>query len=245
MQRIWQKHYGTIPAEVSDQGTIVDLLHEAVAKWGDKPAFHGLHVDISFNEVDALSRDVAAWLQAQGMKKGDRVAVMMPNLLVHPVISFGIIRAGGVQVNVNDNYLFTAKTTSNGYLEVVGRDHPAQDKPGYLTTTLRVYGNVAAYRTGSGSIELTSRFTCSGVGISGLTVGSGGASVSGGVTSSTLTWRSSRTSSTEVRQAYTEGGHFRCTASNAGPAKFTRRASALTSYKTGDTRAESSYSFWW
>ncbi|MCB1038926.1 MAG: hypothetical protein R2701_12400 [Acidimicrobiales bacterium] len=153
--------------------------------------------------------------------------------------------ADGVQVNVNDNYLFTAKTTSNGYLEVVGRDHPAQDKPGYLTTTLRVYGNVAAYRTGSGSIELTSRFTCSGVGISGLTVGSGGASVSGGVTSSTLTWRSSRTSSTEVRQAYTEGGHFRCTASNAGPAKFTRRASALTSYKTGDTRAESSYSFWW
>ena len=104
MQRIWQKHYGTIPAEVSDQGTIVDLLHEAVAKWGDKPAFHGLHVDISFNEVDALSRDVAAWLQAQGMKKGDRVAVMMPNLLVHPVISFGIIRAGGVQVNVNPLY---------------------------------------------------------------------------------------------------------------------------------------------
>lgn len=104
MDRIWQKHYGNIPTEVSDQGTVVDLLHEAVAKWGDKPAFHGLHVDISFNEVDALSRDVAAWLQAQGLKKGDRVAVMTPNLLVHPIISFGIIRAGGVQVNVNPLY---------------------------------------------------------------------------------------------------------------------------------------------
>ena len=104
MDRIWQKHYGTIPHDVTPRGTVVDLLHEAVAKWGDRPAFHGLTVSISFNEVDRLSRDVAAWLQANRLKKGDRVAVMMPNLLVHPVVSFGIIRAGGVQVNVNPLY---------------------------------------------------------------------------------------------------------------------------------------------
>ncbi|WP_319824955.1 AMP-binding protein [Thalassovita sp.] len=105
MERNWQKHYGTIPAEINAKGTVVDLLAEAVAQWGDKPAFNCLYTDLSFNEVDTLSRDVAAWLQTEiGLKKGDRVAVMMPNLLVHPVVSFGIIRAGGVQVNVNPLY---------------------------------------------------------------------------------------------------------------------------------------------
>lgn len=104
MERIWQKNYGSIPKEIEATGTVVDLLHEAVAKWGDKPAFNCLHANLSFKEVDRLSRDVAAWLQAQGIQKGDRVAVMMPNLLVHPVVSFGIIRAGGVQVNVNPLY---------------------------------------------------------------------------------------------------------------------------------------------
>lgn len=105
MKRIWQKHYGGIPAEISPQGTVVDLLSEAVATWGDRPAFHCLHTSISYNEVDALSRDFAAWLQTRlEFTKGDRVAVMMPNLLVHPVVSFGIIRAGGVQVNVNPLY---------------------------------------------------------------------------------------------------------------------------------------------
>lgn len=104
MERIWRKQYGTIPADIELKGTVVDLLQEAVAKWGDKPAFHCLNANMSFKEVDRLSRDVAAWLQAQGLKKGDRIAVMMPNLMVHPVISFGIIRAGGVQVNVNPLY---------------------------------------------------------------------------------------------------------------------------------------------
>ena len=105
MERIWQKQYGHIPKEIETTGTVVDLLNEAVARWGDKPAFHGLNVNLSFNEVDRLSRDVAAWLQSTlGVKKGDRIAVMMPNLLVHPVISFGIIRAGAIQVNVNPLY---------------------------------------------------------------------------------------------------------------------------------------------
>lgn len=105
MERIWQKHYGNIPNEVTGEGTVVDLLTNAVSAWGDKPAFNCLHTSITFNEVAALSRDMAAWLQNDGgIQKGDRVAVMMPNLLVHPIVSFGIIRAGGVQVNVNPLY---------------------------------------------------------------------------------------------------------------------------------------------
>jgi long-chain acyl-CoA synthetase len=105
MDRIWAKEYGTIPAEVTASGTVVDLLTSTVAKFGDKPAFNCLHANLSFNETDRLSRDMAAWLQTEcGVKKGDRVAVMLPNLLVHPVVSFGVIRAGGVQVNVNPLY---------------------------------------------------------------------------------------------------------------------------------------------
>lgn len=107
MERIWQKHYGNIPAEIDSgtTGTVVDLLNNAVSRFGDKPAFHCLDANLRFSEVDSLSRDFAAWLQnAKGIKKGDRVAVMMPNLLAFPVVSFGIIRAGGVQVNVNPMY---------------------------------------------------------------------------------------------------------------------------------------------
>lgn len=107
MDRIWQKHYGTIPAEVdaTAQGTIVDLLENAVAEFGDKAAFHALYTNLRYSEIDRLSRDFAAYLQTKlSLAKGARVAVMMPNLLSFPVVSFGIIRAGLVQVNVNPLY---------------------------------------------------------------------------------------------------------------------------------------------
>ena len=107
MDRIWQKHYGTIPAEVdaTAQGTIVDLLETAVAEFGDKAAFHALYTNLRYSEIDRLSRDFAAYLQTKlSLAKGARVALMMPNLLSFPVVSFGIIRAGLVQVNVNPLY---------------------------------------------------------------------------------------------------------------------------------------------
>lgn len=110
MQKTWLKKYGDIPHEIdaSKTGTVIDLLKESVATYGDRPAFNALHTNLSFNEVDRLSVAFAAWLQnSLGIKKGDRIAVMMPNLLAFPVVSFGIIRAGAVQVNVNP--LYTAR----------------------------------------------------------------------------------------------------------------------------------------
>ncbi len=107
MEKTWLEKYGNIPHEIdaSKTGTVVDLLNETVAKYGDKPAFNALHTNLSFNEVDRLSRAFAAWLQnSLGIKKGDRIALMMPNLLAFPVVSFGMIRAGAVQVNVNPLY---------------------------------------------------------------------------------------------------------------------------------------------
>lgn len=144
-----------------------------------------------------------------------------------------------------DLYGLRAVSRSGGYIEVASRDNPAADNPGPVTTTLRVYGNAAAFRDGPGDLGLNSKFTCSGAAISGLTIGSGGVSVSGGVTSSTLTWPSLRANVSVLRQYYTEGGHFRCRASNLTLAKFTRRGVASTNYKNVDTRAEDSYSFVW
>lgn len=104
MDHIWYQQYGGKPTTIEHSGTVVDMFEEAVAKWDERPAFNGLYVNLRYNEVDRLSRDFAAWLQQQGVKKGDRVAVMLPNLLSFPVVAFGIIRSGAVMVSVNPLY---------------------------------------------------------------------------------------------------------------------------------------------
>ena len=108
MNKIWLKNYpqGT-PAEIDpDQYTsILDLLDKTFAKFGDKPAFHNLGCSLSFAELDLQSRAFAAFLQGlPGMVKGERVAIMSPNLLQYPVVLIGILRAGMTVVNVNPLY---------------------------------------------------------------------------------------------------------------------------------------------
>ncbi|MEO8507275.1 MAG: AMP-binding protein, partial [Betaproteobacteria bacterium] len=96
-----------MPAEIDpDQYlSLPDMLARTVAKFGDGPAFHNLGRTISYNELDRLSRDFAAFLQGlPGMARGDRVAIMAPNLLQYPVSLFGILRAGMTVVNVNPLY---------------------------------------------------------------------------------------------------------------------------------------------
>lgn len=104
MERIWQQHYDGKPTEIESGATITEMFDEAVARWGTRPAFRLGEDTLGFDEVAVLSRDFAAWLQARGVRKGDRVAVMMPNLLAFPVVAFGIIRAGAVMVSVNPLY---------------------------------------------------------------------------------------------------------------------------------------------
>jgi long-chain acyl-CoA synthetase len=108
MNKIWLKNYpqGT-PAEIDpDQYTsILDLLDKTFSKFGDKPAFHNLGCSLSFAELDLQSRAFAAFLQGlPGMVKGERVAIMSPNLLQYPVALVGILRAGMTVVNVNPLY---------------------------------------------------------------------------------------------------------------------------------------------
>ena len=108
MDRIWLKSYPAgMPAEIDpDQfGSVADLLEKLFGKYAGRPAFHNLGCTLSYADLDRLSRDFAAFLQAlPGMGKGDRVAIMSPNLLQYPVALFGVLRAGMVVVNVNPLY---------------------------------------------------------------------------------------------------------------------------------------------
>jgi len=108
VERIWQKSYSEgIPDEIdiSDCDSINTLFREAVDRYGEKVAYSSFGGELTYNEVDRLSRDFAAYLQNDlAIKKGDRVAMMAPNTLVFAVGMFGVIRAGAVQVNVNPLY---------------------------------------------------------------------------------------------------------------------------------------------
>jgi len=107
-RRIWQQSYPPdAPHEIDMSGcnSLNQLFREAVDKFGERAAFSSFGAALTFNEVDRLSRDFGAWLQQRvGIGKGDRVAMMAPNTFGFAVGMFGIIRAGGIQVNVNPMY---------------------------------------------------------------------------------------------------------------------------------------------
>jgi long-chain acyl-CoA synthetase len=105
--RFWLKSYPAgVPAEIdfSQYSSLAHLLDEAFSKFSDRKAFVGMGTSLSYSALDDASKGVAAWLQAKGFKKGDRIAIMMPNVLQYPVVMAGILRAGMVVVNVNPLY---------------------------------------------------------------------------------------------------------------------------------------------
>jgi long-chain acyl-CoA synthetase len=107
MQKVWVERYPPgVPAEI-DMGefsSVNDVLARTCAKYPGRPAFRHLNTEITYAELDRLSRDFAAWLQSLGIGAGARVALMLPNLLQYPVALFGILRAGMIAVNVNPLY---------------------------------------------------------------------------------------------------------------------------------------------
>ena len=108
MERHWLASYGTrIPAEIDPDayGSVLEMLEGAMARYADKPAFRCFGQTLTYADTDRLSRAFAAYLQERlGIKKGDRIAVMLPNLPAFPLAMLGIIRAGATQVNVNPLY---------------------------------------------------------------------------------------------------------------------------------------------
>jgi long-chain acyl-CoA synthetase len=107
MEKLWLKHYPPeIPAEIDDRQypSLTHLLEESFRKFAERPAFKCMGHSITYRELDTLSRQVGAWLQARGLPRGATVAVMMPNVLQYPVCVAAILRAGYVVVNVNPLY---------------------------------------------------------------------------------------------------------------------------------------------
>ena len=95
-----------VPADIdpTQYASLVALMDEAFRQYADRVAYSFMGKDISFAQTDALSRAFAAYLQGQGLVKGDRVAIMMPNVPQYPVVVAAVLRAGFVVVNVNPLY---------------------------------------------------------------------------------------------------------------------------------------------
>jgi long-chain acyl-CoA synthetase len=108
MTRHWLASYGTrIPADIDPDthSSVLAMLEDAMKRYADRPAFRCFGERLTYADVDRLSRNFGAYLQTTlGVKKGDRVAVMLPNLPAFPLAMLGIIRAGAIQVNVNPLY---------------------------------------------------------------------------------------------------------------------------------------------
>ncbi|MEL7449051.1 MAG: long-chain-fatty-acid--CoA ligase [Pseudomonadota bacterium] len=108
MEKIWLKEYPPgVPEniDISEFSSLKDIVEKSCARFQDLPAFSCMGKALSFGELDQLSRYFATYLQkVAGLQKGDRVAIMMPNVLQYPVAAFGILRAGMVVVNTNPLY---------------------------------------------------------------------------------------------------------------------------------------------
>ena len=108
MEKIWLKHYPQgVPADIDPEAvpSIKHLFEDACRQHAAKPAFSNMGTTLSYAEMDELSRRFGAWLQSEaGLRKGDRVAIMMPNLLQYPIAMFGALRAGLIVVNTNPMY---------------------------------------------------------------------------------------------------------------------------------------------
>ena len=108
MDKIWLKNYPEgVPAEIdlSRYRSLKDLIEECLTEFKSYTAYYNMGARLSYGDVDQKSRYFGAFLQKVAqLEKGDRVAIMMPNLLQYPVAAFGVLRAGMVVVNVNPLY---------------------------------------------------------------------------------------------------------------------------------------------
>ncbi|MFM9951611.1 MAG: AMP-binding protein [Saprospiraceae bacterium] len=106
-QRPWLKNYPKgVPANIDADAypNLVSMLQESFSKYSEKPAFSCMGKTITFSQLDRLSAQFGAYLLSRGLEPGDRVALMMPNLLQYPIALFGALRAGLIVVNTNPLY---------------------------------------------------------------------------------------------------------------------------------------------
>ena len=106
-QRPWLAQYPAgIPANINAEQypQLIDYIRDAYKKYGSKPAFSSMGKDLSYKELDRMSTAFGAYLHYRGLQPGDRVAIMMPNLLQYPIVLHACLKAGLVIVNTNPLY---------------------------------------------------------------------------------------------------------------------------------------------
>lgn len=114
VQKIWLSQYQPgVPENINldEYASLVDLFNDSCKKFRTNSAFSNYGSTLTFADIDKLSTEFAGFLQQSGLVRGDRVAVMMPNILQYPVVLFGILRAGMVVVNTNP--LYTAEEVAH------------------------------------------------------------------------------------------------------------------------------------
>ena len=107
MERPWLRNYPPgVPAEIdpSQYASLVDLFNESLTKYRERKAYICMGKPLTYGQADDMSKALAAWLQSKGLKRGTRVAIMLPNILQNPVTSIAILRAGMTVTNVNPLY---------------------------------------------------------------------------------------------------------------------------------------------
>src|SRR6202166_1289580 len=107
MEKVWLSSYPTgIAAEIDPTRyrSVTQMFEEAFAKFADRNAYVCMGHNLTYADIDRLSKVFGAWLQQTGMQKGARVAIMMPNVLQYPIAIAAVLRAGYTVVNVNPLY---------------------------------------------------------------------------------------------------------------------------------------------
>lgn len=107
MNQPWLDSYPEgVPAEIElgEYSSILDIFTQSCARFSEQTAYMNFGKELSYSDLDRMTRNFAAWLQSKGLEKGDRIALMMPNILQYPVAIFGAMRAGLVIVNTNPMY---------------------------------------------------------------------------------------------------------------------------------------------
>jgi long-chain acyl-CoA synthetase len=107
MERPWLRNYPPgVPSEIdpSQYASLVDLFNESLTKYRDRKAYICMGKSLTYGQADDMSKALAAWLQSKRLKRGTRVAIMLPNILQNPVAAIAILRAGLTVVNVNPLY---------------------------------------------------------------------------------------------------------------------------------------------
>lgn len=106
-ERPWLKNYPSgVPANINPDtySSLVEMFQEVFPKYKSRTAFSCMGKELTFGEIDQLSKQFGAYLRSRGLEKGDKIALMMPNLLQYPIALFGALRAGLVVVNTNPLY---------------------------------------------------------------------------------------------------------------------------------------------